>query len=132
MEEKHMALILVVEDDEANQELVSRFLRREGHEVVLVGDGLTAVNTALERLPDLILMDLSLPVMDGWESAGLIKANPATAHVPIIALTAHNLSGDVEKALGAGIDDYEMKPVAYQRLLKKIATILSMRPVPAK
>ena len=132
MEEKHMALILVVEDDEANQELVSRFLRREGHEVVLVGDGLTAVKTALERLPDLILMDLSLPVMDGWESAGLIKANPATAHVPIIALTAHNLSGDVEKALEAGIDDYEMKPVAYQRLLKKIATILSMRPVPAK
>lgn len=125
MEEKHMALILVVEDDEANQELVSRFLWRSGHEVLLAADGVTAVKTALERVPDLILMDLSLPGMDGWESAGLIKSNPATARVPIIAVTAHKLSGDVEKALGAGIDAYEMKPVVYQRLLKKIAAMLS-------
>jgi CheY-like chemotaxis protein len=120
-----MALILVVEDDETNQELVSRFLTRCGHKVFLAADGLTAVRIALERIPDLILMDLNLPGMDGWEAAGLIKSKPETASVPIIALTAHNLFGDVKKALGAGIDAYETKPVVYQRLMKRIAELLN-------
>jgi two-component system cell cycle response regulator DivK len=120
-----MAQILVVEDDEANQELVSRFLRRCGHKVLLAEDGASAVEAAVEHIPDLIIMDLSLPGMDGWEAAGLIRSKPETAHVPIIALTAHKLSGDVSKALGAGINAYETKPVVYQRLMKKIEELCS-------
>ncbi len=115
-----MALILVVEDDEANQELLMRFLRRCGHQVLLAADGIAAVARASEHVPDLILMDLNLPGMDGWEAAKLIRSKPETAQVPIIALTAHRLSGDIEKAIGAGIDAYETKPVVYQRLMKKI------------
>ena len=118
-----MALILVVEDDEDNRELVTKFLERCGHRVLVAMDGAAAVATALERVPDLILMDLNLPGMDGWEATGLIKSKPETAHVPIIALTAHKLSGDIDKALGAGIDAYETKPVVYQRLMKKIAEL---------
>ena len=122
-----MALILVVEDDEANQELVTRFLRRNGHQVLLAADGMTGVRTTVERVPDLILMDLSLPGLDGWEAARLIKSRPATKHVPIIALTAHKSSEDVNMALGAGIDAYETKPVVYQRLMRKIATLVQRR-----
>jgi two-component system, cell cycle response regulator DivK len=118
-----MALILVVEDDETNQELVTRFLWRCGHQVLRAADGMDAVKKASERIPDLILMDLNLPGMDGWEAAGLIKSKPETGHIPIIALTANKLSGDVEKALGSGIDGYETKPVVYQRLMKKIAEL---------
>ena len=115
-----MALILVIEDDESNQELVTRFLRRSGHQVILAEDGLTGVRAALEHIPDLILMDLGLPGLDGWEAAGRIKAAPETAHIPIIALTAHMFSEDVSKAIRAGIDAYETKPVVYQRLMRKI------------
>jgi two-component system cell cycle response regulator DivK len=118
-----MALILVVEDDEDNQELVTKFLTRCGHRVLSAMDGASAVTTAVERVPDLILMDLNLPGMDGWEAARLIKSKPETANIPIIALTAQKLSGDVDKALGAGIDAYETKPVVYQRLMKKIAEL---------
>jgi CheY-like chemotaxis protein len=89
----------------------------------LAADGMVAVATAAEHVPDLILMDLSLPGMDGWEAAGLIKSKPETAHVPIIALTAHKSSGDINKAVGAGIDAYEIKPLVYQRLMKKIAAL---------
>jgi two-component system, cell cycle response regulator DivK len=120
-----MAHILVVEDDEANQELVSRFLRRCGHKVLLAADGAAAVAAALEHRPDLIIMDLSLPVMDGWEAAGLIRSKPEIAHIPIIALTAHKGSGDVGKAVGVGMNAYETKPVAYQRLMKKIEELCS-------
>jgi len=115
-----MALILVVEDDEANQELVTRFLRRSGHQVLLAADGEAGVSAAQQHVPDLILMDLGLPKLGGCEASKLIKANPATAHIPIIALTAHTISDDVRKAIEAGIDAYETKPVVYQRLMKKI------------
>ena len=118
-----MALILVVEDDEANQELVTRFLKRCGHRALLAEDGLAAAAMVSERVPDSILMDLNLPGVDGWEAARLIKSKPETARVPIIALTAQELSRDVDKALGAGIDDYETKPLVYQRLMKKIANL---------
>jgi len=116
-----MALILVVEDDEANQELVTRFLRRSGHQVLLAVDGYTGVTSAQQYVPDLILMDLGLPGIDGYEATRQIKSAPETAHIPIIALTAHTISDDVRKAIEAGIDAYETKPVVYQRLMKKIA-----------
>jgi two-component system cell cycle response regulator DivK len=115
-----MAVILIVEDDEANLELVTRFLRRAGHRVFHAMDGAGGVKAALEGVPDLILMDLGLPGMDGWEASRLIRANPATAHIPIIALTAHTLSENVQKAKESGCDAYETKPVVYQRLMKKI------------
>jgi two-component system cell cycle response regulator DivK len=102
---------------------VTRFLKRCGHRVLLAADGAAGVAAASEHVPDLILMDLNLPGMDGWEAARLIKSKPETAHVPIIALTALRLSGDVGKALGAGIDAYETKPLVYQRLMKKIAEL---------
>jgi len=119
-----MALILVVEDDEANQELVTRFLRREGHLVLQARDGMTDAPSAQEHRPDLILMDLGLPKVDGWEASRRIRANPETARIPIIALTAHALTEDVSKAVESGIDAYETKPVVYQRLMKKIAALV--------
>jgi len=116
-----MAMILVVEDDDANQELVTRFLRRNGHQVLLAEDGNAGVSAAQQYVPDLILMDLGLPGLDGWEAARRIKSAPETAHIPIIALTAHTISDDVHRAVEVGIDAYETKPVVYQRLMKKIA-----------
>jgi len=116
-----MAVILVVEDDEANQELVLRFLRRSGYQVLLAADGNAGIHAARQHVPDLILMDLGLPGLDGWEAAQRIKSAPETAHIPIIALTAHTISDDVRKAVEVGIDAYETKPVVYQRLMKKIA-----------
>lgn len=119
-----MALILVVEDDEANQELVTRFLKRDGHRVLLAVDGSGGVRAALENVPDLILMDLGLPGMDGWQAAQLIKTNSSTAHIPIIALTARAQPEDVFRARQAGCDAYETKPVVYQRLMKKIEALV--------
>lgn len=124
-----MALILVVEDDEANQELVTRFLKRDGHRVLLAADGNSGVQTALEHVPDLVVMDLRLPGLDGWEAAQQIKANPKTSRIPIIALTAHALPEDVYKAKQAGCDAFETKPVVYQRLLKKVDTLIERRTV---
>jgi two-component system, cell cycle response regulator DivK len=115
-----MPVILVVEDNEANLELVTRFLRRDGHTVIFAVDGASGVRMALEHTPDLILMDLGLPGMDGWEAAQLIRSSPKCAGIPIIALTAHSLAEDVRKAVTVGFDAYETKPVVYQRLLKKI------------
>jgi two-component system, cell cycle response regulator DivK len=115
-----VARILVVEDDADNQELVTRFLKREGHEVFLATDGLAGVEAAQTHLPDLILMDLGLPVLDGWEASRRIRSNTGTAHIPIIALTAHALSDEVTKAIALGIDDYELKPVVYRQLMEKI------------
>lgn len=119
-----MAKILVVEDDADNQELVTRFLKRNGHVVLLAPDGLAGVQAAQQHVPDLILMDLGLPVLDGWEAAHRIRSNTETSHIPIIALTAHALSEEVTRALERGIDDYELKPVVYQRLMTKIAKLV--------
>jgi two-component system cell cycle response regulator DivK len=119
-----MALILVVEDDSANQEIVTRFLRRSGHQVILAGDGLSGVQSAKDNMPDLILMDLGLPELDGWGATQLIRANATTAHIPVIALTAHAFAEDVNRAIDVQIDAYETKPLVYERLMTKIATFI--------
>lgn len=124
-----MALILVVEDNEYNQELLTKFLRRSGHKVVVAADGAAGVKAARQCIPDVILMDLSLPEIDGWEAARQVKANPETAYIPIVALTAHKAPEDVTKAIEAGIDAYETKPVLYERLMKKIAALCATRVV---
>jgi two-component system cell cycle response regulator DivK len=120
-----MIKILLVEDNEMNRDMLSRRLERKKFEVVIAIDGQAGVNMATSEAPDLILMDLSLPVIDGWEATRQIKANPATQPIPVIALTAHAMAGDEEKALQAGCDDYDTKPVNFQRLLGKIETLLN-------
>ena len=119
-----MARILLVEDNEMNRDMLSRRLIRNGYEVFLAMDGQQGVDMALSERPDLILMDLSLPVIDGWEATRRIKANDATRRVPVIALTAHAMAGDREKAMEVGCDDYDTKPVEITRLLGKIAALL--------
>ena len=120
-----MARILVVEDNEANQEIVTRFLRRDGHEVIRAANGVSGVALAQSHLPDLILMDLSLPELDGWEATRQIRANPVTATIPILAVTAHAFAEEVKDALKAGVNDYETKPLVYKRLSKKIGILLN-------
>jgi CheY-like chemotaxis protein len=115
-----MPKILLVEDNEMNRDMLSRRLKKRGFEVVMAFDGKQGVDMAVEHAPDLILLDMSLPVMDGWEAAGHMKADDRTKDVPIIALTAHAMAGDMEKALEAGADDYDTKPVDLARLLDKI------------
>jgi two-component system, cell cycle response regulator DivK len=119
-----MAKILLVEDNEMNRDMLSRRLLRKGFEVVIAVDGGQAVTMAESERPDLILMDMSLPVIDGWEATRRVKADAKTAHIPVIALTAHAMSGDREKAFGAGCDDYDTKPIEMPRLLEKIETLL--------
>jgi CheY-like chemotaxis protein len=119
-----MSVILVVEDDPGNKDLVTRFLKREGHSVLHAEDGEAGVKAAQAYLPSLIVMDLGLPGMDGWEAARRIRAIPETAHIPIVALTASTLSDSVFKAAEAGIDAYETKPVAYFRLMRKIEELV--------
>ena len=119
-----MARILLVEDNEMNRDMLSRRLIRNGYEVFLAMDGQQGVNMALSERPDLILMDMSLPVIDGWEATRQIKANDATRRLPVIALTAHAMAGDREKAMEVGCDDYDTKPVEIARLLGKIAALL--------
>ena len=116
--------ILLVEDNEMNRDMLSRRLLRKGYEVVMAVDGGQAVSMAESEHPDLILMDMSLPVIDGWEATRRVKAAEATAHIPVIALTAHAMSGDREKALEAGCDDYDTKPIEMPRLLEKIDALL--------
>jgi two-component system cell cycle response regulator DivK len=116
--------ILLVEDNEMNRDMLSRRLERKDFEVVIATDGQAGVNMATSESPDLILMDLSLPVMDGWEATRMIKANGATAGIPIIALTAHAMSSDEQKAREAGCNDYDTKPVNFKRLLEKIEALL--------
>jgi len=116
--------ILLVEDNEMNRDMLSRRLLRKGFEVVMAVDGGQAVSMAESEHPDLILMDMSLPVIDGWEATRRVKAAEATAHIPVIALTAHAMSGDREKALDAGCDDYDTKPIEMPRLLEKIDALL--------
>lgn len=120
-----MAKILLVEDNEMNRDMLSRRLERKGFEVVVAVDGQQGVDMSLAESPDLVLMDMSLPVMDGWTATTAIKNNAVTAGIPVIALTAHAMSGDREKALEAGCDDYDTKPVELPRLLEKINTFLN-------
>lgn len=115
-----MTKILLVEDNEMNRDMLSRRLKRKGFDVVIAVDGQAGVDMARSESPDLILMDLSLPVMDGWEATRVIKGDAATQAIPVIALTAHAMQGDEEKALAAGCDDYDTKPVQFKRLLEKI------------
>jgi CheY-like chemotaxis protein len=119
-----MARILLVEDDEMSRDMMSRRLMRRGYDVITAIDGQQAVGLASSESPALILLDLSLPVMDGWAVARTLKAAPATSSIPIIALTAHAMSGDREKALEAGCDEYDTKPVEFKRLLGKIRLLL--------
>jgi len=118
-----MTKILLVEDNEDNRDMLSRRLERKDFIVTLAVDGQDGVNKAVEGMPDLILMDMSLPVMDGWEATQSLKNNSKTANIPIIALTAHAMSSDRDKAIEAGCDDYDTKPVDFQRLLGKIAKL---------
>ena len=119
-----MAKILLVEDNEMNRDMLSRRLERRGYQVVIAVDGVEGVRMAQAEAPALILMDMSLPVLDGWEATRQIKAAPATGDIPIIALTAHAMSGDREKAIEAGCDDFDTKPVDLPRLLAKIEALL--------
>ncbi len=119
-----MSKILLVEDNEMNRDMLSRRLERKGHEIIIAVDGQAGVDMASSVNPDIILMDLSLPVIDGWEATRRIKADPATQGIPVIALTAHAMSGDEVKAREAGCDDYDTKPVNLNRLLEKIENLL--------
>jgi len=119
-----MHKILLVEDNEMNRDMLSRRLERKGYQVVLAVDGQSGVELAGSEAPDLVLMDMSLPVLDGWEATRRLKADPATAHLPVIALTAHAMSGDRERAIAAGCDDYDTKPIELARLLGKIEALL--------
>ncbi len=119
-----MARILMVEDNEMNRDALSRRLERRGYEVVLAVDGKQGLTLAQSAQPDLILMDLSLPEIDGWEATRYLKAASATAQIPLIVLSSHAMAGDREKALEAGCDDFDTKPVDFQRLLAKIETLL--------
>ncbi|HYH79307.1 MAG TPA: response regulator [Longimicrobium sp.] len=120
-----MTKILLVEDNEMNRDMLSRRLMRKGYQVILAVDGQEGVETAASQLPDLVLMDMSLPVLDGWEATRRLKSEPATRHIPVIALTAHAMSSDRGKALEAGCDDYDTKPVDLPRLLGKIEALLA-------
>jgi CheY-like chemotaxis protein len=119
-----MAKILLVEDNEMNRDMLSRRLGRRGYHVVVAADGEQGIRLAKAEAPDLILMDMSLPVLDGWEATRQLKAAPETQCIPIIALTAHAMAGDREKALDAGCNDYDTKPIEFPRLLAKIQAIL--------
>ena len=120
-----VAKILLVEDNEMNRDMLSRRLTRKGFDVIVAVDGIEGLSLAASERPDLILMDMSLPVMDGWEATRQVKAAPETNHIPVIALTAHAMSNDREKALEAGCDDYDTKPVELERLLGKIGRLLN-------
>lgn len=118
-----MARILLVEDNEMNRDMLSRRLERRGFSVLIAVDGAEAVTKARAEHPDLVLMDMSLPVMTGWEATRIIRADPEIGSMPVIALTAHSMEGDREKAMEAGCNDYDVKPVDLGRLLDKMATL---------
>ncbi len=119
--------ILLVEDNEMNRDMLSRRLTRQGHEVLIAVDGAQGVAMAMREKPEIVLMDMSLPVLDGWEATRRLKADAATAGIPIIALTAHALASDREQALAAGCDDYDTKPIELPRLLEKIGRLIEQR-----
>ena len=120
-----VARILIVEDNEMNRDMLSRRLKKRGYDITMAVDGEQGVEAARQEQPDLVLLDMSLPVMDGWTAAGHLKGDERTAGIPIIALTAHALAGDREKTIEAGCDDYDTKPVDINRLVSKIETLLS-------
>jgi two-component system, cell cycle response regulator DivK len=120
-----MPRVLLVEDNEMNRDMLSRRLVRRGFEVSVAVDGQQGVEMAASESPDIILLDMSLPVLDGWEASRQLKASPATQAIPLIALTAHAMSGDRERAMQAGCDDYDTKPIEFQRLLEKIDRLLT-------
>ena len=119
-----MARILLVEDNEDNRDMLIRRLQRRGYDVLVAIDGQEGVALAQSELPDLILMDMGLPVLDGWEATGQIKTDPNTYHIPIIGLSANAMAGDRERGLDAGCDDYDTKPIEINRLLEKIQALL--------
>jgi CheY-like chemotaxis protein len=123
-----MAKVLLVEDNEMNRDILFRRLSRRGYVVVFAVDGQQGVEMARSEKPDIILMDMSLPIIDGWEATRRVKSDNAIRDVPVIGLTAHAMSGDREKALEAGCDDYDTKPVEFDRLITKIERLLSQRP----
>lgn len=120
-----MSRILLVEDNEMNRDMLSRRLSRRGFEVVIAVNGQEGVEMTQQENPDIVLMDMSLPVLDGWEATRRLKADEETKHIPIIALTAHAMAGDREKTLEAGCDDYDTKPIEFARLLEKINALLA-------
>jgi len=122
-----MTTILLVEDNEMNRDMLSRRLERKGYQVLIATDGGQGVSLTQSSNPDLVLMDMSLPVLDGWEATRQLKARPETSGIPVIALTAHAMSGDREKALEAGCDDYDTKPIELTRLLTKIEALLEKK-----
>jgi len=122
-----MTKVLLVEDNEMNRDMLSRWLNRRGYDVVFAVDGQQSLDVARSEKPDIIIMDLGLPVMDGWEATRRVKSDDAMRNVPVIALTAHTMSGDREKALAAGCDDYDTKPVELDRLIGKIERLLGAR-----
>ncbi|MEK9628113.1 MAG: response regulator [Nitrospinota bacterium] len=119
-----MTKILLVEDNEMNRDMLSRRLKRKGYEVVIAVDGQEGVNMATSESPALILLDMSLPIMDGWEAARQLKANPETKEIPVLGLSAHAMTPDRDKAIKAGCDDYDTKPVDIKRLMEKIHALL--------
>ncbi|MDP8908630.1 MAG: response regulator [Chloroflexota bacterium] len=123
-----MTKVLLVEDNEMNRDMLSRRLERRGYDIVLAEDGYQGLQRAADTQPDIILLDMSLPGVDGWEVARRLKADPATATISIIALTAHAMAGDRERALQAGCDDYDTKPIELPRLLDKMSTLLAQTP----
>ncbi len=125
-----MTRVLLVEDHEEIWDFLSRRLKRRGYDVLLAFDGQDGVDKTRAELPDIVLLDMNLPVMDGWTAARTIKDNPATARIPIIALTAHAMSGDREKVLAAGCDDYHPKPVDFGKLLTQMDALLRSTPAP--
>lgn len=124
-----MPKLLLVEDNEMNRDMLSRRLIRRGFDIVMAVDGQQGVEMAKSQQPDLILMDMSLPVMDGWTATRHLKADAELAKIPVLGLSAHAMSGDAEKAIAAGCDDYDTKPVEINRLLKKIETLLNRKAV---
>lgn len=122
-----MPRILLVEDNEMNRDMLCRRLQRKGYEVLIAVDGEAGVQMAASERPDLILMDMSLPAVDGWEATRRIKGLPETASIPVIALTAHVMTGDRDKAIESGCDDYDSKPIEFERLLGKIRALLERK-----
>lgn len=119
-----MSRLLIIEDNEMNRDMLARRLARRGYEIPTAGDGEEGLVVAQSQAPDLILMDMGLPVIDGWEATRRLKTAPETRSIPIIALSAHAMAGDREKALEAGCDDYDIKPIELERLLEKIEKLL--------
>ncbi len=127
-----MAKLLLVEDNEMSRDMLSRRLARRGYEVAVAVDGAQGVEMARTERPDLVLMDLSLPVIDGWEATRRIKAGEATRHLPVIGLTAHAMASDRDKALDAGCDDYDTKPIELERLLQKVEALIQSAGKPSQ